>query len=1256
MTFRRLLLVIALLAAAAAMPRGASAQQTDVIRGRVTGLDSAAIEGVTVTVTSISGNVSRTARTDASGRFTVTFPGGDGDYMVSFASLGFAAKRFEVKRSADEEVLIADTRLTRIGTVLDPVQVTAERQKVQRNAVTPDVSGTEQSLNNPAVPANLLGDLAAMAASLPGVQSVPGQDGSPDGYSVLGLGADQNNTTLNGMQFGGSNLPRDAAVGSSLVTSPYDVSRGGFSGAQFTLRTRPGSNFITRGMSLNVDAPQLQWSDRATQSLGQEYSNLSLGGTVSGPIKFDKAFYNFSYQLGRRANDLQTLITTDARGLQAAGVAADSVARLLSLLQTAGVPFNAGGIGSSRLSDQGSLFGSLDFAPPSSSTGQALNITFNGNWNKQDPATGFATELPSHSGERTSLRGGIQARHNTYVRNSVLSETSIGFSGSRTEATPFLSMPGGQVRVNSVFADGANSVQNLLFGGSQSLNTTQTSNTTNFLNQLSWISLNNKHRLKLTSELRRDATAQEQSNNLLGTFAFNSLADLQAGRPAVFSRQLSPRVRDVSQLVGALSLGDSYRRTPNLQFQYGLRVDGNHFLTEPAANPEVESLFGISNDRVPNRVYLSPRLGFSWTYGTAAQIAGFEGAARGPRAVVRGGAGVFQNTPSTGIVGAAIDNTGLPGALQQLTCVGLAAPTPDWESYAADASTIPTRCADGTTGSVFSNAAPNVTLFAKNYSAPRSVRSNLQWNGPILGNRFSATVDGTFSLNLNQPGTFDLNFKPETRFSLADEAERPVFVEPTSIVPATGANASQDARVTPKFSRVNELRSDLESRSAQLTFRLAPSTFSSSLSWGLSYVYSNVREQFRGFSSTTGNPLLKEWGRASMDSRHQLVYNVGYNFFDFVRVNWFGSFRSGTPFTPMVAGDVNGDGFQNDRAFVFDPTKTSDLALASAMTALIENGSDVARDCLSRQVGLLATRNSCQGPWISNASMSISFNPVKVRMPQRATLSLQLTNPLGAADLLAHGSGNLRGWGQTAFPDQSLLYVRGFDATNQRYRYEVNQRFGATNQALASFRSPVTLTAMLRFDVGPTRERQLLTQQLNRGRTTEGGRVPEQLLKAIYGTGSIPNPMSTILRQQDSLKLTSVQADSIAGLNRAYTIQTDAIWTPVAKYFSELPKYYDQSVAYDRYIQARKASVDLLMKIAPIVKDLLTSEQRRKLPPFVASYLEPRYLASIRSGTATFTGGSGFGGGAGGVFAGVETFVAGVAGPGAGGNVTIIRQ
>jgi hypothetical protein len=61
---------------------------------------------------------------------------------------------------------------------------------------------------------------------------------------------------------------------------------------------------------------------------------------------------------------------------------------------------------------------------------------------------------------------------------------------------------------------------------------------------------------------------------------------------------------------------------------------------------------------------------------------------------------------------------------------------------------------------VFSDAAPNVSLFANNYVAPRSVRSNLQWDGPILNNLFAANIDATYSLNLNQGSFVDLNFSP----------------------------------------------------------------------------------------------------------------------------------------------------------------------------------------------------------------------------------------------------------------------------------------------------------------------------------------------------------------------------------------------------------------------------------------------------------------------------------------------------------------
>lgn len=1241
---RRLIYVVAVAAAlfAAALP--AAAQGVDVIRGLVTGPDDAPIENANVTATSVSGGVNRYARTDRSGRFTITFPGGEGDYFMGYTAIGFAPRRFEIKRTADQEILVADAQLTRAAPMLDTVRVAADRNKVGRNDdKVPDISGTEQAANAAAVAANQQGDLNAMAASIPGVTPVTGADGDPAGFSVLGLSSDQNSTTLNGSPFGSSNIPRDANVSTSIVTTPYDVSRGGFSGAQFNIRTGAGSNFIRRATSLNLDAPSLQWTDPAARALGQQYTNVSLGGSLAGPISFDKAFYNVSYQLGRRSSDLRSILNTDPIGLQASGISPDSVTRLVALLANAGVPTTVNGhIPGSRLSDNGSIFGSLDFTPPRSTSGQTFNVTFNGFWNRQTPSSQLATEVPAHGGDRTSLFGGVQANHTAYVHNTILSESTIGVNANRSSGSPYADLPNASVLVNSLFDDGTSSVRNVSFGGNPSLFTRNSNVGLSASNQLSWFSRNNKHRIKFTSELRQDAYTQDQTTNLLGSFAYNSLADLQANQPASFSRSLLPRTQSGSQTQAGLSLGDSYKRTANLQLQYGLRVDANHFSTAPLLNPAVDQLYGVRNDETPNRIYVSPRLGFSWTYGAAPQIAAFEGAVRAPRAVVRGGVGVFQNMPGANSIGSAIDNTGLAGAVQQISCVGAATPIPDWAAYAADPSAIPGQCADGTSGSVFASTVPNVTLFAGDYAAPRSVRGNLQWNGPIFNNRFSATIEGTYSRNLNQRSSLDLNFRPEVRFLLPDEGGRPVYVQPGSIVPATGAIASGDARVSPLFNHVTEQLSDLIGETRQLRFSLNPTRFSSNFTWNASYVFSDSRQQYRGFASTAGDPLAIQWARGDFSSRHQITYTLGYNFFDAVRVNWFGRFSSGNSFTPQIGGDVNGDGYSNDRAFVFDPSSAADPAVASAMRALLEGGSGSAKDCLASQLGRVADRNSCQGPWTSSANLNISFNPTKLRLPQRATLSFSVNNPLGAADLMLHGQNGLHGWGQYAFPDQTLLYVRGFDAAAQRYRYEVNPRFGSTNPQFSAFRSPVTVTMALRVDIGPSRERQTLTQQLDRGRKHQGQKLTEPMIKAMYGSGGVLNPMAQMLRQSDTLELTGPQADSLATMNRTYTIQLDSIWTGVARELAAMPVKYDQGLAYDRYRHARESSVDLLIALAPRLNALLTDDQRRKLPPLVASHLDTRYLAGIRSGTQGSTGGG--------------VFVGGMMGGGGGGQRIIIRQ
>ena len=1210
--------------------------QVEVVRGRITAVrDNAPILGAIVQATSLSGNVSRSARTNSDGRFTITFPGGDGDYWITVSAIGFTPRRFEIKRVGDESALIADARLGPMA--LDTIVVSADRrQRPARNDTTRDVSGSERQVNPTLVAPEQAGDLAAMAATAPGVTYIPGANGDPSGFSVLGLSSDQNTTTLNGLTSTATDLPRDAAVSASAATSPYDVAEGGFSGGALNLRSLPGSNYLVRTMSLVGNVPQLMWTDRAGRSLGQEYTNGSLGGRFSGPISFGQAFYNVSYQLARRANDLTTLLNADALGLQTIGVAGSSVDTLLGTLSRVGVPATAPGVPESRFSDQGSLFSSFDYAPPNSPGSHTLNVTANGNWNQSSPATLLPTQLPASSTRSTNWSGSARLKHTAYL-GFLLSESGLAVNKSRRWFTPYLTLPAASVLVRSSLPDGTSAIHPVQFGGSGPRNT---SNTTSFeaTNQLSWFSRNNRHRVKLTSEIRHDGWSTEQSSDLLGTFTFNSLADLDGGVPASFTRQLSPAGTDGGELIGAVSLGDAWRPSPDVQIVFGARLDANRYLERPALNPAVSQQFGIANDQVPNAAAVSPRLGFSWTYGTNPQISAFQGAARIPRVSIRGGIGVFQNTPGAELITPAMASTGLPSGVQQISCIGIAAPVPNWSAYAANSGSIPTQCANGTPGTVFDNRTPNVVLFAQDFSAQRSLRSNVQWSHPILGNRLIATVNGIYSLNLDQPGSVDLNFSPTVRFTLPDEGNRPVYVRASSIVPATGAIATADSRVSAQFNRVTERRSDLRSVSRQVQVQFAPVSVNSRFTWGAGYTLNSVRDRTNGFSSTAGSPLDVTEARSSGDWRHQVMANIGVNLFDLLRVNWTQRFTSGTPYTPIVRADINGDGYVNDRAFVASSSGSVDTALASGMSRLLAVSSSGVRECLSSQSGMIAGRSSCEGPWTSTGFLSLAFNPLKLRLPQRTTLSLQVNNPLGAADLLLHGSGSLHGWGQAPSPDSRLLIVRGFNPTSQRYTYEVNQRFGSTSQAVSTVRNPVAITLSLGIDLGPTRERQNLTQTLDRGRTKPGTKMPEGILRQIYGSAGIINPLATILSQGDSLHLTGIQADSIATLNRRYVIRLDSIWRPVSRQMATLPDSYDQGDVYRRYRGARESSVDLLITIVPHVRSLLTPDQRRKLPALIAAYLDRRYLTAVRSGTSgtpggVFTPGSGSPGGIGqGVF------------------------
>jgi len=1111
-----------------------------------------------------------------------------------------------LRREGDEEVLLANFVVTRIQAL--SAVVVNELQRPKTEGVPTEIGAASGNPNSALLPPDQQGDLNALAATLAGMALLFNSDGSISGFSALGLDAGQNNVTLNGMQVGSNTLPRDAAVTTRVNTTSFDASKGHFSGAQVAMTSMSGGPVQQHTLRVTLDDPALQYSDRAARSLGQQQRNFQLSGSSSGEMVKDKSNYNVSWQFGRRVSPLNTLLDADSSGLARLGLTADSVARYQSILHTLGVPFSVAGIPTDRRNDNASAFGRIDWNRPD---GGALSSTFSLNYSNNSAVALSARSLPSYGGDSRNWNANVQGNINKNLGSRFLTELSVQASLSDNTGDPFLPLPSGSVLVSTLAPDGGSSIGSLQFGSGSSLYNSNRSGSFGADNTLSWFNGSSRHRVKFNQEINYEWYDQLQSGNALGTFTYNSLADLEAGKAASFVRRIGAQRRTGDALGTGASVTDTWRKTDKLQFQLGARVDAMHYPSRPQYNPEIAQLFGLRTDHVPSFYAISPRLGFSLNVGKAPASVG---TMFGPSVfgTLRGGLGRFVNTNGSGSVAGAIDATGLPSGAQQLTCVGSAVPQVDWKQYLQNQGNIPTECADGTGASAFTVGSPRVVTFDPSYRTQSSWRANLGWNG-YLGARFRINLDGVYSLNTHQNASLDRNFDATTRFVLAAEDGRPVFVTPSAIVPTSGAISLRSSRRSSKYAQVMSNLGDGEARSISITIGLSPvqRTFSvNPTSWNISWTTVSVRDKVRGFGgNTAGNPLEFAWGRASGDIAHQINASIRKGFGTTWNVNISGRIQSGQPFTPNVGGDINGDGLSNDRAFVFNPAVAGDSAVVAGMSTLLASAPAGVRACLQRQLGHLAERNSCRGPWSGSLNVQIAWNPRNTPWGDRVRFGLSLANPLAGLDALWH-RGNMEGWGQPGFADPTLLYVRGFDAARNRFVYEVNQRFGETRGTRSLPAQPFRATFETRISLGPSMERQQAQIEL-RGYRRPGAPTPTVASIKQRNTASAAATLRPLLAQKDSVGLTKMQVDSVNALVARLTKVADSLWTPTAEYILKLGANDADADLVRRLKETRAAVLQAQFTAYRAVRGLLTVEQKKKLRPPISFMIEEDYMKSV---------------------------------------------
>jgi hypothetical protein len=1187
-------------------PAAARAQAgvPEVIRGRVSNDSTGPIAGASVSITRGPDRLVQQTVTDSTGLFRMRFEQGTGDYLVFVSAAGFKAARRRVQRQDSEHEFVADFVLARDAAMLDAIKVTAEKPVRATNPVrpqTPEIGASEKWQDGVSgqLPPTVAGDLNAVAGTMSNVTMGAG------GPSILGSGSESNLNTLNGLGLAGGTIPRAARTETRVTGATFDPTRGGFAGANIDVRLGPGDRFYQRRNAfVAVDPPSLQFTDATGRALGARTGGVRASLGADGELVRGALTYNAAVDIARSASDPATLVGADPDALLRAGVAPDSVARIIALAAPLGLPLTSFAVPGNRQHDAVSFLGRLDDTRDTLST-RALTALAGVT---RDGALGFGPlAAPSAAGERRERTLGGQLTLGTYVGEGrrILTETRLALSGVHTEVTPYQALPAATVLVRSGTGAVDADVSRVTLGGGAFLPTDDRRWTAEGANETIWNARGQRHRFKALLWGRGDGLRQEATTNQLGSFAFNSIEDLAAGKPASFTRTLSQPVRTGTVWNAATAVAHQYAPSRFFNVLYGVRFEADGFVSAPARNAALEQALGVSTSAPPVRFHLSPRVGFTYTFnrdkdnGNGTNQTSVGRFYRNTVGVLRGGIGEFRDLLRPGILA----DASASGGSTLLSCVGSAIPVVDWSTFATDPGSIPTDCLGGS--GVLAERAPSVTLIDPGYDVPRSWRATLDWNTNV--GTWLVRVAGLGSYDLAQPGLVDVNFSGAPRLTLPGEANRPVYVSAASIDPGSGLLSAAESRRSALFGRVATRVSDLRGYGGQLTFTVAPDVFKArmgaSLYTSLSYTLQRTAREFRGFDGAGfGDPREREWASGPNDARHIVVMSAGFNTAKTGTITMFARAQSGLPFTPLVQGDVNGDGLGADRAFVPSPDAlaATDPALATQLRGLLADGGPAARRCVLENLGRVVERNGCRGPWTQ--SLNVQWRPpLPARWGRRITPNVYFQNVLSGVDQLVHGSASARGWGTDAAPDPVLLVPRGFDQAASRFRYDVNPRFADTRPGRTLALNPFRIVIDFSFQLSTDFDLQQLRRAVEPVRSPAGWqRRTADSLAAFYlsRTSSIHK---VLIAESDSLFLTAAQVKALRRADSVYSAEVRALYVPLGQFLAQ-----GQGGAGKAELDSARATQKLYWKVfwrQPEIADSIVTVSQRELVPMFKSML-----------------------------------------------------
>lgn len=1048
-----------LIAAMASSGAAQASSTTGSIRGRVVDEAGAPLPAATVVATNGETGFQRGTQTDDDGVYVVRFLP-PGSYRVSARRIGQQESVLSGIRVTVGSTAPANFTLRTAAVQLTGVEVTATAREIDvADAGVKQTVSREEIAELPSLGRDFTDFIALSGLVSPspevttgGQFSIAGQRGSQTSIQIDGVDA---NNAFFGENRGGSRIPFAFSLESirefQIITNGFDVEFGNYSGGVVNIVTQGGTNDFKASVYGNHRGKDLTRDD-FDGNPPNNFSAQQYAGNASGPIQRDRLHYFVSIDGQRRREPSRSISPEFLRASirRADSLAADSLERFFEILETQyGVANPAGQYGEWQTrNDVVTLFGRIDW---SLNDRHRLSVRNNFSDHKNiNEGGGFRTGR--------SQAEAFKDRANSLVAELTSVVTPTIFNVLRVQwATEERPRQGNNLKPELLVRTAPN--ETMEFGGSFiSFRNFLEENKVQIVDNVT-VALG-KHSLKFGTNNTLSSIQNIFWLNGAGGFEFNSLADFEAFRPSRFNRNVradsvAPNATFDVQEYSAYAQ-DEWQITPKLLGVLGLRYDVQRYGDRPGRVVDVERALGLETGVAPvddNNV--SPRVQLTYDVrGDATEV-------------VRVGAGLFYGRVPF-VMGSNVGITDTP--LLVVDCRGSLAdnaadapPSPSgYGSWAASGQDNPFSC--GGAGGI--GGVPEYTFWHRGFELPETLKANIGYERRIREGT-SASVDFLFSESSKLYTVRNLNLR-DAQFELASEGDRHIFVPSGRFSPNPASGAGPDRLRHTDFSNVYVNYNDGVARGFQATLNVEH-RLGDSASVRASYTYSRAHDNST-YSCCTANEGYRDgrygifgpnvvgaigdesagWGPSDRNRDHSIVLSGTFRLPFGIRVSPKWSIRSGTPWGPEVAGDINGDGERfNDRPYIYHPEELP--VFVAAGTPRADSNAIVANeraryadyleefDCIGDYVGQIIPRNTCRQPWFNQLDVTL-----RKKFPTAGDQAVEVN-----LDLFNVMNGLNKKWGRNVSVTttrRNLLTPQQFNTATQEIEYTVPTTFGDRRQ------------------------------------------------------------------------------------------------------------------------------------------------------------------------------------------------------------------